>query len=221
MAAIHFTCRATLIGLAPVLALGGCGPALGEYRVDDVRVVNWASLERADPELGADRSTDFLVRVQFSSATDVEVASDGGDLYVHADFCPFRSEYRIGAFGPYYGDRSRYGELRRNIRENRDGTKVIVVEGENLHPPRDPRTGRYVYTAYIIPYATAFEGPGREREGYDLRTSARDLCLRLDHPGYYLTRSKSQTFTVSRTAISAALRGHLNSGDTQFRRHDT
>jgi hypothetical protein len=189
-----------------VLGLASCGPPLGIYRFEEVRAVTPAALEAVDPGQYPDPEAAFLLRIEFSSPDDLEARSEGGDLYVHADFCPLRDPFRIWVHGPYYGDRSRYNATRRYERLP-DGRIHVTIEGENRHPPRDPRTHRYVYTAYLIPYIRANPAPGAVRkEGYDLRAASRDLCLRIDHPGYYLTPSRSATFVVPRAAIAQALR---------------
>lgn len=145
-----------------------------------------------------------LLRIVFTSDLDVETASgsSGSGLYVQGDFCPHR-EWRLYIAGPYYGDLPRLRESPPG-RRLRDGT-IVVPSVPNRHPPRDPRTGRFVYTAYLAPYQAAARRGSLEVLAYDLHGSNKDLCLRLEHPGYYLTKSRSGTFVVPAKAIAAAL----------------
>lgn len=188
-----------------ILLLSWCrGPHLGTYRFENARLVDSTVLAAIDDHPAAHISPD-LIRIEFTSEQDLKVASGGGDLYVHADFCPFGDEYRLLVLGPYYNDRSPYRLLNRRERRLPDGR--ITVEGEQIHPARDRRTDRYLYTAYLVPSRPARNGiHGEPREGYDLRNSIRDLCLRIDHPGYYLTRSRSDIFMIPGTAVAQASR---------------
>jgi hypothetical protein len=44
-----------------------------------------------------------------------------------------------------------------------------------------------------------------DHDPYDLRTAHRDVCVRIDSPGYYVTPSQSNVFVVPASAIDAAL----------------
>ena len=187
-----------------LLAFCGPGPHLGTYRFENARLVDSSALAAIDVHPITETSPD-LIRIEFTSDQDLETASGGGGsgLYVHADFCPGHDEYRLLVIGPYYGDRSPYGRYRRIERTLPDGRKQVeMVSVDDPHPTRDPRTNRYLYTAYIVPSkpATQFSGP------YDLRSEVRDLCLWIDHPGYYRSRSQSDVFVIPGAAIAAALR---------------
>jgi len=203
------TCRAaaTSGALILLLALGGCGPHLGNYRYENVRLVDRAAFEALDLDTYSPAASPDLLRIEFSSEVDLESASggSGSGLYVMADFCPLSDDYGITALGPYYNDRSPYTLLNRRERALPGGG--VAIEGEQLHPSRDPRTNRYVYTAYVFPSQPARSGAqGEAREAYDLRAGVRDLCLRIDHPGYYLTASRSEIFVIPGAAVAAALR---------------
>ena len=195
------------IGIAGTLIFGLAmcrGPYLGTYRFENARLVDSAALAAIDRERPSTGANASLIRIEFTSDQDVEAAAGDDQLYVHADFCPGHDEYRLHVIGPYYNDRSRYGRTRSIERTLPDGRKqVAVVPIDDPRPSRDPRTNRYVYTAYVVPTqpATQFSGP------YDLRSETRDLCLWIDHPGYYLTRSQSDVFVIPGAAIAAALRG--------------
>jgi hypothetical protein len=188
------------------LVLSGCGPHLGNYRYENVGLVDRAALDALDlGDYPLGPSPDLL-RVEFSSEEDLESASggSGSGLYVKADFCPFSDEYGVTAFGPYYNDRSPYTLLNRTERALPGGG--VAIEGEQRHPSRDPRTNRYVYTTYVVPSQPVRSGAqGEAREAYDLRAGVRDLCLRIDHPGYYLTPSRSGIFVIPGAAVAAAL----------------
>lgn len=184
-------------------AFCGPGPHLGTYRFENARLVDSsavAAIERVPPSTGTNPN---LIRIEFTSDQDVEAATGGSaQLYVHGDFCPGH-EYRLSVAGPYYNDRPRYDRspsTERTLPDGRIDVNVALVEAPR--PTRDPRTNRYVYTAYIVPSEPArqFSGP------YDLRSEVRDLCLWIDHPGYYLTRSQSDVFVIPGATIAAALR---------------
>lgn len=197
----------TIAGLILASAcLAGCGPPLGDYRFENARLVSWAEFSRIEPEQFPEALSPDMLRIEFSSERDLETASEGGDLYLHADYCPAADPFRIASFGPYYGERSRYNSRVVSSETLPDGRIRQVMAGENRHPPRDPRTNRYVYSAYLIPSRPPSSRPGLQREGYDLRADARDLCLRFERTGYFLTPSRSRTFIVPGAAIAAALR---------------
>jgi hypothetical protein len=182
--------------------LAECGANLGNYRVDSVRLVPLSTFERADGERHADLGASSLLRVVFSSTTDIATVVGSGDLYIWADFCDSEGARQISSFGPYYGDRSRYDrQSPDDPSDNREFTKAQL----EAHPPREPATGRFVYTAYLVPSAPARHGQF-PRQAYDLSSDHRDLCLRLDHPGYYLGRSRSGMFTLSGASVVQALR---------------
>ena len=200
---------AVLIGLACgtllLLALSKCrGPYLGNYRFENARLVDAALLATIDPDGPGVEGTRGLIRIEFTSDQDVEAATGGSaQLYVHGDFCPGHDEYRLSVIGPYYNDRPRYDRSPSTERTPPDGRRDVDVAAVDApRPTRDPRTNRFVYTAYIEPSKPAgqFSGP------YDLRSEVRDLCLWIDHPGYFLTRSQSDVFVIPGAAIAAALR---------------
>lgn len=202
-----FTASA-MIGL---LWLWGCGPHLGSYRFEQAELVNSAMLNRIDPTNRFDTDgRPALIRILFSSEDDLTATSSGGGLYVHADYCPFNNPDAVGVVGPFYEDQSRYGPVHIERGRNADGSEVNVIEGEDRHPPLDPRTHRYLYTAYIIPVGPSYgthvtNGQADVLGYYDLHGLTRDLCLRIDHPGYYLSPSQSEIFVVPRASIAAAL----------------
>jgi hypothetical protein len=176
--------------LAIALTLGGCGPALGRYDLVNVKLVDSAALDGAAPsELGVRQ----LIRIEFVSPTNLEKL-DGvtaGNLYVFADFCPYRSGGFM-LFGPYNGNMSRLG----------------AEPGGEKAPVWDPARKAYVYTAYLEPHVQARPAikPGQiEIKVYDLRTDTRDLCLRIKQAGYFLTASQSRVIVVPRAQIARAL----------------
>ena len=194
-----------LLAAVSIFLLAFCapGPHLGSYRFENARLVDSAVLRAVDRNRPAAAGNRSLIRIEFTSDQDVQAAAGDTQLYVHADFCPGHDEYRLLVIGPYYNDRSRYGRTREIERTRPDGSKQIEVEQiDHPRPARDPRTNRYVYTAYLVPTqpATQFSGP------YDLRNAVRDLCLWIDHPGYYRSRSQSDVFVIPGAAIAAALR---------------
>ncbi len=194
-----------------VLLVSLCrGPHLGSYRFENARLVDSAALAAIDADHPAVATTSSLIRIEFTSDQDLETTSggSGSGLYVHADFCPGHEEHRLLVLGPYYNDRSPYGRSREVERTLPDGRKqVVMVPVDDPHPTRNPRTNRYLYTAYIVPSPPARDThTGATFHPYDLRREVRNLCLWIDHPGYYLTRSQSDVFVIPGAAIAAALR---------------
>jgi hypothetical protein len=183
--------------------LAGCGRQLGEYRFDGADPADVAAAEKIDRDISGYPAGSRAIRIRFSSAVDLEELTGGHDLYVHADFCPFKRRYMIDVWGPFYSDQSRYVF---------SGVPPEVVQVKYRHPPRDERTGRYLYTAYVLP---ARPMPGvpptvtnlPDHDPYNLRTAHRDVCLRIDSPGYYITPSQSNVFVVPASAIDAVLTG--------------
>jgi hypothetical protein len=202
-------CLGIAIAIILILALAMCrGPYLGSYRFENARLVDSRVVAAIEPDHPAVDPGSTFIRIEFTSDQDLETASggSGSGLYVHADFCPGHDEYRLFVLGPYYNDRSPYGRSRlveHILPDGRKQTEAIPLD--DPHPIRDARTNRYLYTAYIAPSRPANVFDGTRHEAYNLRTDARNLCLWIDHPGYYLTRSRSDVFVIPGAAIAAAL----------------
>lgn len=189
------------------LIAAGCGRPLGEYRFDKVEIVRPDALQ-ATGETGPNIA--YYLKLYFVSSTDMESASGGHDLYVHADFCPFRKRYGIDAIGPFYGDRSRYLPTKVLSSKYVDGRLVEVVDSQNRHPVADTKSGLFAYSAYLIP-ADPMPGYPHGRTNlpestYDLRKDHRDVCVRIDSPAYDLTPSQSKVLVIPGSAIAAAFR---------------
>jgi hypothetical protein len=201
-----------MLAAVSILLLAFCepGPHLGTYRFENARLVASTVLARIQPYHPATAISPEFIRIEFTSDQDLETTSggSGSGLYVHADFCPGHDEYRVTVIGPYYNDRSPYGRSRLIEHRLPDGRKQLdAVPIDDPHPTRDPRTGRYLYTAYIMPAPPARDAnTGATFQTYDLRQGVRDLCLWIDHPGYYRSRSQSDVFVIPGAAIAAALR---------------
>ena len=172
-------------------ALAACGKPLGTYQVQDVRLVPGEAFKRLEPYAEADPQ---MLRVEFTSDTDLYDASDGGGsgLYLFTSFCPFQDKKPVSVSGSYYNDQPRYD----------------AATHAKRHPARDPKSGKYVYTTYLRLRGEASENHGDGRlnsTGYDLTARQADLCLRIEHPGYFITPSQSRTFTVPAGMIRIAL----------------
>ncbi len=197
---------------AAVIALtlpAACGKPLGEYQVRNVYVV----AADAEPEHRAEKPETQMLRVEFTSKTSLYDASDGGGegLYVIASFCPYDERRKLYIGEPYYDDRSRYGPAR--VLERKvllDGKVIEKIASNDRRPRKNPVTSDYTYTTYLaLERAGESERPGwPEQLAYDLRRQPRDLCLRIDHPGYFITPSRSQVFTVPSAKIQSALLRH-------------
>jgi hypothetical protein len=178
------------IGMMLACGLGGCGGgALGNYQVTNVEIVDGGQLNQVEPDEFYPGGPQ-LVRVAFTSRTDVVAAADSGALYISADFCPLGNPDAIRAIGPLP-----------------DGRSVFVRDKGELsyrHPARDP-AGLYHYTAYIDPSQGPDE-PGVKRN-YDLSKDHRDVCLRIFRSRFFeIWGRQSDVFTVPGAAIAEAFR---------------
>lgn len=190
-----------------VLPLAACGKPLGKYEVRDVQIVS----SDTEPDDRAARTEIEVLRIEFTSDTDLYEASDGGGegLYVRASFCPYDEDRAFAIGEPYYNDRSRYGPTNVLNRKVLSGGRIIEeVDTVERRPVKNPTTNQYGYTTYLPlqrdPRAT--EKPGQfEQIGYDLRQQPRDVCLRIHHPGYFITPSRSNVFKLPVSFISEAL----------------
>jgi hypothetical protein len=180
--------RAALISFSTLLA--ACGKALGEYEVRDVRIVSGDAVKAINPDIDPDPQ---MLRIEFTSATDLYEASDGGGegLYVMASFCPFQDKKPLSVTKPYYSDRRPYDPVTHTERR----------------PAKDP-TGKYVYTSYLRLRGeeSVNRGDGHlDFTGYDFRKQQADVCLRIERPGYFLTPSQSRVFIIPAAMIRRAL----------------
>ena len=187
--------------MVALAALAACGKPLGIYEVQNVTLVSASSLGKIDADSSYTGTERELLRIEFTSTTDLEDASEGGELYVHGDYCPFKDMYQLGVIGPFYNDQPRL--LSRRVASHEglsDGRVQMTVKAHNRNPVRN-RTGRYVYTAYLIPSAPK----DQFSDAYDVRRRGEDICLRIDHPGYYLVPSRSKVFMIGGNVIQRAL----------------
>jgi hypothetical protein len=171
------------------LALAACGKPLGTYEVRDVKVVPVAPLRTIDPEIDADPE---MLRIEFTSKTDLYEAVGGDALYVFASFCPFQDKSPIYVSEPYYNDQRRYDP--------------VTQRGQR--PTKKTGTGEYVYTTYLrlSGKESVNRGDGRlDFTAYDFRKQQPDICLRIEHPGYYVLPSRSQVFVLPAAMIRRAL----------------
>jgi hypothetical protein len=189
-----------LRGAGVLLALGlsvaSCSPSLGEYRLEGVSAVPASEAVRLWGRAAAGHPVSL--KVSFSSSRNLAALGDS-NLYVHGDICPIRDPYRLHVSVPYWNDRPLGPTF---------GTAAAPrLTAEDVKA--DPATGRYQYVAYLSPARRTEEGvvPGKIHQGYDLPANPQDVCLRVDHAGYYFPPSRSNVIVVSRAAIKAALGG--------------
>ena len=166
-----------MTSLASILPLTGCGQYLGAYDVKSISLVPMMFLtsEGKDPGYGE------YFQVDLTSATDI-TSLGARSVYADAKFCGARDEDDLVAFGP--GDDSG-----RDLRSS-----------DSDSPKKGHSDGRFHYRIYIV---AAHPMPGVEyssswgdQQRYDLRTTDRDVCIRLRAPGYYLTPSRSRIIRV-------------------------
>jgi hypothetical protein len=175
--------------LVTLLPVTGCGPYLGDYAVEDVRVIPDIPPSRSgSPSPGYDR----YLEVRLASKTSLTSIGRKVDaVYVDADFCPLRNTNGLIAFGPYS-----------------DGKQDLGSPGDApaLKADRDGlfRYRLYVVVAYKAQRATE---PGQlQLPTYNLQASNRDLCLRLFAPGYNLIKSRSEIIRVPAEMVATALK---------------
>lgn len=168
--------------------IAGCGQPLGEYQIEAVRVVTEAPL----PE--GVRATPFgrYLKVTLSSETSLTAISEEIDgVYAHADFCPFTDRYSLTTFGPFGS--------------NDEDLGVPNV----VNPMKKDSDGKFHYTVFIVPEHpmanVEYSETALNRESYNLGVADRDVCLRLDAPGYNIIPSKSEVVRIPRQTIKAAL----------------
>lgn len=181
--------RSAVRALPLLLALGACGDHLGDYRFEDVRLVQAIPAEAFDglepPPYGE------YLQISLSSEANLYDADTGGGLYTDADFCPLRNPHRMIAFGPLAADGSAVENWRREAR---------------LSP--NPRDGRYHYAVFVVPRSPARKPYSNATEtipAYDLRADRRGICLRFHAPGYHIIPSRSSAVEVPAARIASVL----------------
>ena len=170
------------------LWLSACGDHLGEYRMEDVRLV------RAIPPAAVDGRTDSpypeFVRIELSSPASLYDAETGPGLYADVDFCPLRNPDRLIAFGPLANDEDGVESWKRR---------------KALTPDR--RDKRYHYFVYVVPRSPPrklFTSSEDTIPGYDLRKQRRGICLRFHVPGYNIIPSRSDTVQIRAETLATA-----------------
>ena len=169
--------------------LVACGDNLGDYRLEDVRVVEDIS-QVAIEGMEFQAPSEYL-RVELSSEASLYTANTGPGLYADADFCPLKNADQMIAFGPVATDEKAVESWKRDD----------VLQ-------RDPHDQRYHYFVYIVPsspqrkiFANSDDTPA-----YDLRRQVRDVCVRFHVPGYNIQASSSNTVQIPANAIEGAFR---------------
>jgi len=175
------------MGVSTLIA--ACGKPLGTYEVRDARIVTGEAVKKVEPYIDPDPQ---MLRVEFISKTDLYEASDGGDLYVFASFCPFQDKKPLSVTEPYFNDRRRFHPVTHEVRR----------------PTKDQATGNYAYTTYLRLRGkeSVNRGDGRiDFTEYDLKEQQVDVCLRIEHSGYFITPSQSRVFVLPAAMIRRAL----------------
>src|SRR6186713_1851490 len=93
--------KALLVPLL-VLSLASCGDHLGDYRLEDVRLIE-AIPQIADAGMKYQRPSEY-VRIELSSEASLYAANTGSGLYADVDFCPLKNPDQMIAFGPVATD---------------------------------------------------------------------------------------------------------------------
>jgi hypothetical protein len=175
------------VALATLL-LTGCGQYLGDYAVEDVRVVPDIP---ASHEGSPSPSYGQYLEIRIASKTNLTSIGQKVDaVYVDADFCPLRNRDGLIAFGPY-------SEAKQDLSLPGDAN-ALKVGADGLY-----RYRLYVVVAYAAQRTTQ---PGQiQLPTYNLQGGNRDLCLRLFAPGYNLIKSQSKIIKVPAELVASAL----------------
>ena len=172
-----------------LFGLTACGEHLGNYKVQDVRLVREMPL--SDESSGPNPPYSRYLRIELASTASLYVARTGPGLYTKADFCPFDDGDRIIAFGP-------------------QATDGHAVEDWKPNAPlkRDERDGVYHYFVYLVPDSPArkpFANSASEIAGYDIFSQRKPICIQFFVPGYNITASRSNTIEIPGKAVTQAL----------------
>ena len=142
-------------------SLTACGDNLGEYKVEDVRLVQQIARDALEGRQPPYRE---YLRIELSSQANLNTANTGAGLYTQADFCPFRKPERMIAFGPV----------------GTDGKAVESWKRNGFAPA--PHDKRYHYIVYVVPSSPPrklYTNSTSEIPAYDLRREGRDLAEEL------------------------------------------
>lgn len=168
-----------------LLGVSACGDHLGDYQLEDVRIVEHIPAEALDG--GTAPSTAEYIRIEVSSKTSLYAAKTGPGLYTDADFCPLRDAHRLIAFGPIASDGKAVEDYKRE---------------EELRPERDGRYHYFVYVAPSSPPRKLFSNSDDVIPAYDVREKKGDVCLRFFVPGYNIIPSRSDTVRIGAETLA-------------------
>ena len=181
------TIRPFLVVLC-LTTIAGCGQPLGKYQIEAVRLVTEAPLPEGvrAPPFGR------YLKVELSSETSLTAISEEIDaVYAHADFCPFDDRYSLTTFGPFGSNGEDLG---------------VPSVANRLKKGSD---GKFHYSVFIVPKHpmanVEYSETALNRDAYDLGETDKDVCLRLDAPGYNIIPSDSDVVRIPRQTIKAAL----------------
>jgi hypothetical protein len=170
--------------------LAACADYLGDYRLEDVRLVEDIP-PVATEGMKYQRASEYL-RIELSSEASLYAAKTGPGLYADVDFCPLKNPDRMIAFGPIATDEKVVESWKRD---------------DVLKP--NPHDQRYHYFVYVVPSSPPrkiFANSEDETAGYELRKQMQDVCVRFFVPGYNIMASRSNTVEIPANAIEGAFR---------------
>ena len=173
-----------------IFPLAACGDYLGDYRLEDVRLVE--DVPAVATEGMKYRRPSQYIRIELSSEASLYAANTGPGLYADVDFCPLKNPDQMIAFGPVAADEKAVESWKRD---------------DVLKP--DARDQRYHYFVYVVPSSPPrkiFANSKDETAGYDLRKQMQDVCVRFFVPGYNITASRSNMIEIPANAIEGAFR---------------
>lgn len=177
-----------LLALAATALTAGCGQPLGSYTVEGVSTVPTMTLTMNGREPGYGE----YFQIDLASETDLTGLGPGVNaIYAHADFCPMRDDQGLVVFGP--GD-----ENNREVRSSDPAIKA-TPGADGLF-----RYRLFIVAAHPMP-DVRYSASWADHQRYDLRTTQRDVCVRLHAPGYNLTPSQSRVIRIqARRFVEAA-----------------
>jgi hypothetical protein len=183
------TAQRFTLAFATLLPMTGCGQNLGDYAVEDIRVV--PDIPRShvgSPSPPYDR----YLEIRLASKTNLTSIGRKVDaVYVDADFCPLRNPNGLIAFGPYSDNKQDLG---------------LPGEAKALDAGKDGLVRYRLYVVAAYKATQAFEPGHVQLPAYNLQAGDRDLCLRLFATGYNLIKSRSETIRVPADMVASAIK---------------
>lgn len=175
------------------LLASACAPTLGSYRFESVERIGREAIAASDSFEPKQTPYPWYLRVHFSSDINLFVIAEERDsVTARAGLCPLRDLGEVTVLGPY--------SVGQSLAVRTRTPEGAVAQGLARVIEKDA-SGRYAYTAYVVPAREAADG----QQAYDLSRTPGDLCLRLDAEGGPRGPERSNVFVAPEAAIREAL----------------